>query len=251
MLNAVILFSLRFRALIVGISLAVLVYGGCVAMQMPIDVLPDLDRPRVVIMTECAGLAAEEVETLVSYPLESAFLGATGVQTVRSESGPSLSMVTVEFDWGTNIYTARQIAQERLSAVASSLPEDARPQLAPITSVMGQILYVGLSRKPGPRGGALAAIGRTVYLAELVVGRDSADGGRPLDLYLWNPRDERGRRLADPDLWKPLHADRVQLMQGPAASGILLKPSSATAPVSHFRGFEPNATGVPDRAVSW
>src|SRR4051794_26496481 len=111
MLNAVIRFALQYRVLIVVSSLAVLVYGGYLAAGMPIDVFPDLDRPRVVVMTECPGMAAEEVETLVSFPLESALLGATGVQAVRSQSGPSLSVVFVEFDWGMNVYTARQVVQ--------------------------------------------------------------------------------------------------------------------------------------------
>src|SRR5215470_3703406 len=139
MLNAIIRFALRWRPLIVVLSLAALGYGSYAATTLPIDVFPDLDRPRVVVMTEAAGLAPEEVETLVTYPLESALLGATGVQAVRSQSGPGLSVVSVDFDWNTNIYTARQVVQERLTALGENLPDGVRPQMAPISSIVGQV----------------------------------------------------------------------------------------------------------------
>src|SRR6476660_3738473 len=130
MLDAVIRLSLRYRMLVVVVSLAVLAYGGYLTTTLPIDVFPDLDRPRVVVMTECPGLAPEEVETLVTYPLESSLLGATGVQDVRTQSGFGLSVVTVEFGWGTDVRAARQVVQERLATVAGDMPEGVRPQLA-------------------------------------------------------------------------------------------------------------------------
>ena len=104
-----------------------LVYGAYTATTLPIDVFPDLDRPRVVIMTEVPGEAAEEVETLVTVPLERAMLGATGVQAVRSNSAPGLSVVTVEFGWDEQITAARQVVLERLATVNSTLPQEVHP----------------------------------------------------------------------------------------------------------------------------
>src|SRR5215213_2489820 len=118
MLNAVIRFSLRYRMLIVVLSLTLMVYGSYLATTLPIDVFPDLDRPRVVIIAECGGLAPEEVETLVTQPIEIALLGATGVQAVRSQSAAGLAVIYVEFDWTTDVRAARQTVQERLSTLA-------------------------------------------------------------------------------------------------------------------------------------
>lgn len=146
-MNALIRFALKYRLLIVFLSLAAFLYGSYVTATLPIDVFPDLDRPRVTIMTEAPGLAPEEVETLISFPLESALLGATGVQAVRSQSAMGLSVVYAEFDWNTNIYLARQTVQERLSTAADSLPAGIKPQMSPISSIMGQIMHVGLVRR--------------------------------------------------------------------------------------------------------
>src|SRR5262245_12230870 len=175
MLDSIIRFSLRHRLLIVVLSLAVLCYGGYLSTRLPIDVLPDLDRPRVVILTECPGLAAEEVEKLVSLPIETAVLGASGVQDVRSECVAGLNIVYVEFDWNTEVRVARQTVQERLATVKGQLPEGVTPYMAPSSSIMGQIVIAGLYRQPGPNGGRLAAIDRTGLMAELIEDKD----GRP------------------------------------------------------------------------
>lgn len=144
MLNAIIQFSLRNRLVIVCMAIAVMVIGSLVTQSLPIDVLPKLTRPRVVLVTECEGLAPEEVEQRVTLLLETAINGATGVSAVRSSSDIGLSVIYVEFDWGTNVYEARQVVQERMATVLSRLPADVRPQMGPISSLLGQIVIVGM-----------------------------------------------------------------------------------------------------------
>src|SRR5215217_1596697 len=154
MLNAVIRWSLRYRTLVIAASLVILVYAGYLTNSIPIDVFPDLDRPRVVILTECPGLSPEEVETLVTQPIETALLGANGVEAVRSQSSQGMNVVYVEFDWKTDTRAARQVVMERLATVP--MPEGVRPQMTPPASIMGQIMHVAIHRRKGPQGGDLA-----------------------------------------------------------------------------------------------
>jgi len=144
MLNAIIRFALHQRLLVVVFSLFLMGFGGWQAIQMDIDVFPNLNRPRVVVMVEAPGMAPEEVEALITFPLETAINGANGVEAVRSSAGVGISVTYVEFDWGTDIYNDRQIVMERLQLVQDRMPEGVKPQLAPISSIMGQIIMIGM-----------------------------------------------------------------------------------------------------------
>jgi CzcA family heavy metal efflux pump len=150
MFDRLVRWSLDNRLLAVVAAGLILIAGGFVAVTAPVDVFPDLTAPTVTILTDAHGMAPEEVEVLVTFPIETAVNGATGVRRVRSSSAQGISIVWVDFDWGTNIFRARQVVTEKLQLAASQLPEDVdAPVLAPITSIMGEIMLVGLSAPAG------------------------------------------------------------------------------------------------------
>jgi Cu/Ag efflux pump CusA len=147
MLNVLIRFSLHHRALVLMIALVVMLFGAQTLTELPVEVLPDMTKPTVTILTEAPGLAPEEVETLVTQPIENAVQGVGGLDRLRSNSDVGLSLVFAEFGWGTDIYRARQLVQERLQA--AKLPENAKSGMTPVSSLMGEILLVGLKSTDG------------------------------------------------------------------------------------------------------
>jgi len=145
MINNIIKFSLRNKYLILLSSVVLLVFGVYTAKNMDIDVFPDLTAPTVIVMTDAHGMAPEEVERLVTYPIETAVNGAMGVRRVRSSSGLGYSFVWVDFDWGTDVYKARQVVSEKLMTIQEQMPDNvAKPILAPQSSVMGEIFFLSL-----------------------------------------------------------------------------------------------------------
>lgn len=146
MIDAILRWSLAHRSVVLGLAAVLLVWGAWTASRMPVDVFPDLTAPTVTILTEGHGMAPEELETRVTYPIETAVNGAPGVRRVRSSTGVGISIVYVEFEWGADVFRARQIVSEKLQLVRDSLPAEVEaPVLAPVSSIMGEILFVAMT----------------------------------------------------------------------------------------------------------
>src|SRR6187455_3806418 len=145
-MKRIVQWSIDHHWIVIGLSVLLLAAGIWTASEMPVDVFPDLTAPTVTILTEGHGMAPEEMESLVTFPLESAINGASGVRRVRSATALGVAVVWVEFEWGTDIFLARQIVAEKMALVSGNLPPQVeRPILAPISSIMGEILFFALS----------------------------------------------------------------------------------------------------------
>jgi len=207
-LNAIIRFSLHNRILVLAAAVLIAAYGLFTVTQLPTDVLPDLNRPTVTILTEAPGLAPEEVETQVTFHLETALNGAIGVERVRSSSGLGLSVVFVEFGWETEIRYDRQVVQERINQVSEKLPPGVIPIMAPITSIMGEIMLVGLlseSQSPMDLRSTADWTIRPALLAVAGVGQVTVMGGEVKQFQvLANPEKLRRFDLTLADLQEAL-----------------------------------------------
>ena len=152
LLDALIRWSLRNRLTVLALAAAFLVWGSYVAVRMPVDVLPDLTAPTVTVLVEGHGMAPTDMEALVTFPIEAALNGASGVRRVRSSTAVGIAVIWVDFDWGADVLRARQTVSERLATVAATLPDDIdAPMMAPLSSIMARSCSSPCSPTPTPR----------------------------------------------------------------------------------------------------
>ena len=174
MFNWIVRTSLHNRLFVLAVAALLMVYGALTAWRTPIDVFPDLNKPLITVLTEAGGMAPEEVEQLVTFPLETALNGMPGVTRVRSTSGVGLSLVYAEFDWGTDVYRNRQLVAERLALVRAQMPGDITPVMGPVSSIMGEIMLVALPLQAAGESAGQSADGKA-RVATPMQAREYAD----------------------------------------------------------------------------